>query len=124
MWGVVSIEIIDSDDLVLKRLSHFRARSLNSTALPAMVEALKLPASFQLSYEEFESYPQNLIFRTPCTAISKAYKAKLDELNEVSLKLFIEKDEVADVPFLDFRGLSKSSHCSRQGFCANIIYSF
>lgn len=66
---------------------------------------------FQLSYEEFEDYPHNLIYRPSCTAISKAYKARLDELDVASLKLFIEDDEVADVPFRDFIGPGKLSRC-------------
>lgn len=78
---------------------------------PAMAVAPPLPVSFQLSYEGFESYPYNLIYRTTCMAINKAYKTRLDELDEALLKLFIEKDEAADVPFLDFRGLGKFSHC-------------
>ncbi|OBT72284.1 hypothetical protein VF21_07970 [Pseudogymnoascus sp. 05NY08] len=75
-----------------------------------MVATPPLPVSFQRSYGDFESYPNNLIYRTSCTAVSKAYKARLDELDEASLKLFIETDENADVPFLDFRGLCKFSH--------------
>ncbi|KFY94147.1 hypothetical protein V500_03400 [Pseudogymnoascus sp. VKM F-4518 (FW-2643)] len=37
--------------------------------------------------------------RPTCTAISKAYKDRLDELDVALLNLFIKEDEVADVPF-------------------------
>lgn len=69
-----------------------------------VVIAPALPDSFKLSYEDFESYPHNLIYRTACTAVLKAYESKL---KEASQSLFIREageDGPADIPFRDFRG--------------------
>jgi hypothetical protein len=84
------------------------ARDLYNT--PIMATVPQLPVSFQLSYENFESYPQNLVYKTTYTAVLKAYAARLEE---ASSTIFTEKDEDADVPFRDFRGQGKFSHyCS------------
>lgn len=79
---------------------------------------------FKLSYGDFESYPHNLIYRAACTAVLKAYEARLDE---ASPSLFIEEDEQADVPFRDFRGEAgqgKFSHSSSHVFSTNTTCSF
>lgn len=88
---------------------------------PVMVAVPPLPVSFQLSYEELESYPHNLIYRTACTAVLDGYLAKL---NEVSSTHFIEEDEVADVPFRDFGKQGKFPHYSLPDFSANVISRF
>ncbi|KFY80124.1 hypothetical protein V499_01013 [Pseudogymnoascus sp. VKM F-103] len=64
-----------------------------------VVIAPALPDSFKLSYEDFESYPHNLIYRTACTAVLKAYESRL---KEASSALFIGEDGedgAADIPF-------------------------
>lgn len=75
-----------------------------------VVIAPALPDTFKLSYEDFESYPHNLIYRTSCTAVLKAYQSRL---KEASSALFIGEDGedgAADIPFRDFRGRGKFSH--------------
>lgn len=84
-------------------------------AVAPVVIAPALPDNFKLSYEDFESYPHNLMYRTACTAVVKAYEARLDEVSpkassKASSTLFIGEDEAADIPFRDFRGRGKFSH--------------
>ncbi|KFY48912.1 hypothetical protein V495_00927 [Pseudogymnoascus sp. VKM F-4514 (FW-929)] len=64
-----------------------------------MATAHTLPDSFELSCAGFESYPQNLVYKTTCKAVLTAFE---DRLNEESLRLFIKEGEVAVVYFRDF----------------------
>lgn len=70
---------------------------------------LQLPADFQSSYENSVSYPQNLVYRASYPGALQVYTSRLD----TAVKLLVEKDIDADVPFRDFRptgqGARKSS---------------
>ncbi|KFY09750.1 hypothetical protein V492_05364 [Pseudogymnoascus sp. VKM F-4246] len=55
-----------------------------------------LPEPFKVSYEDFQSYPNNLIYKPTCEKILEEYKRRLDE---ASSRLFIGEDEDAYVPF-------------------------
>jgi hypothetical protein len=85
---------------------------------PPMAIARHLPASFQKSFPDFPSYPENLIHKSTSTYPSalKAYRGRLDDaspnllLNEDEEKK--RKEKQAEVPFIDLSseiGSSKSS---------------
>jgi hypothetical protein len=61
---------------------------------------LQLPTDFQSSYENSESYPQNLVYRASYLGALQAYTSRLDTAVP---KLLVEKDTDANVPFRDFR---------------------
>jgi hypothetical protein len=83
-----------------------------------MATAHTLPDSFELSCAGFESYPQNLVYKTTCKAVLTAFE---DRLNEESLRLFIKEGEVAVVYFRDFGDRSKFLHFPPQAFNANAV---
>jgi hypothetical protein len=57
--------------------------------------ALQLPASFESSYKDFESYPSNLICKTSYLYAIKASRKRLDA---AASKLFTSKDDEVEVP--------------------------
>lgn len=74
---------------------------------------LKLPAAFELSYDNFESYPDRLICPTSYHHAIEASKARL---NAIAPKLFTSKDVEVKVVFRDLLltepGMAPSSRVS------------
>jgi hypothetical protein len=60
--------------------------------------ALKLPGAFELSYENFESYPEKLVCPTSYPHAIKALKARLDALEP---RLFTKRVAEIKVVFRD-----------------------
>ena len=60
--------------------------------------SLQLTDSFQRSYENFESYPSELIYQSSYLNTTQAYKARLDEHTD---RLFTARDENINIPFRD-----------------------
>ena len=61
--------------------------------------SLQLPHSFEQSYENFESYPCNLIHKTQYPGELNSYKQRLDD---TASKLCKQNEKDVAVPFRDF----------------------
>lgn len=59
------------------------------------------PGDFAASINDFESYPENLIYRTTYVGALKAHKTQLDTIEK---KLFTQKACDINVPFRDLIG--------------------
>jgi hypothetical protein len=57
-----------------------------------------LSESFKRSYKAFESYPQNLICQTTYRDAADAYVTRLDNAEPT---LFVEDEDLIEVPFRD-----------------------
>lgn len=60
----------------------------------------ELPESFRKSYEEFESYPRNLVYNPSFPATIKAYTLNLDCS---AGSVFLHNEGEAHVPFRDLK---------------------
>ena len=60
---------------------------------------LHSPCTFEQSYENFESYPCNLIHKTSYPGTWKGYKQRLDN---AASKLCSKNEMTIEVPFRDF----------------------
>lgn len=68
-----------------------------------MASALQIPHTFKTSYEEFESYPRNLIQQISYPAALIAYATRLED---ASPTLFVHNEQDILVPFREFSGHS------------------
>jgi hypothetical protein len=59
---------------------------------------MNIPPSFVHSYERFESYPRDLVYKSSSSFALEAYKTRLDE---AAPKLCVSDDSHSNVPFLD-----------------------
>lgn len=59
---------------------------------------LQLTDSFQHSYENFESYPHELVYQSSYLSTTQAHKARLEDHAD---RLFTTKDEDINIPFRD-----------------------
>ena len=57
-----------------------------------------LPPAFTDAIRSFESYPENLIYRTTYPGVLRTFRTRLDEIQKT---LFVTKDADVNVPFRD-----------------------
>ncbi|KAL9609994.1 MAG: hypothetical protein Q9167_005267 [Letrouitia subvulpina] len=68
---------------------------------------LQLPAAFANSYQEFASYPENVVHKSTYIGGLRRYRIRLDE---VQSKLFTPKDANINVPFRDLQHSGDAFH--------------
>ena len=69
-----------------------------------------LPPAFKDAIRNFESYPENLIYRTTYQGVLRTSRERLDDIKRT---LFVTKDANVNVPFRDLldSGLGLSLSC-------------
>ncbi|KAL2059817.1 hypothetical protein VTL71DRAFT_10201 [Oculimacula yallundae] len=85
-------------DMVLKRLSSLCQQTEEELIFIEEMGTLNLPIDFINSYTKFKSFPLNLVHRS---GYFGAQQASIDRLNDVSSRVFTQKDDDVEVPIRD-----------------------
>src|ERR1700736_4317415 len=71
---------------------------------------MNIPPNFVHSYQRYESYPCEPVYRTSSSFALKAYKVRLDE---AAPKLCVSNDAATNIPVLDSPMQGQQGRCKR-----------